>query len=511
MTGKDKHMPLYSSSDIEKYLSGDLSDPEMHAMERAALDDPFLADALEGMIVHRSLSDQPSFQQDMAILEKRLHDRVAGRKIRVIPLAMRYAAVVILLLGIGVTTWYILTDKKMRSAPLAASKVEVPTTAQPPAPESPSGQASVPAAAATDSTSLAMADGRQAAPREKKSASQIGSSDKGTVDKEAADNEVYKHYGEGRPGIKKDTIRLLKKDVSASYGFSSSSKADKAISSNYSSNLTNADELPAAPLANNSFNNLPGRILRNNQRSILYDSVFPHGNNQPLLSNGIASGLAVQRESDMDTMMIFKPNQLVYTGQVLNQQNLPLPGATLSYKKGNYNFNTVTDANGYFTLTLPKLDTTSKIVAVNYIGYEPVYAKLNTDDKADNTILLKRQSASLNEVVVVGYGTKRKELTRTDINSVPPPLSQIAVPAKGWPSYNLYLESNKNSAQIDTTIRGYESISFIVNDKGELSRFRVERSLSPAHDSLAIRLIKEGPSWMLLKGKKEKARVVLTW
>jgi TonB family protein len=34
--------------DIEKYLKGELSPSEMHALEKRALDDPFLADALEG-------------------------------------------------------------------------------------------------------------------------------------------------------------------------------------------------------------------------------------------------------------------------------------------------------------------------------------------------------------------------------------------------------------------------------------------------------------------------------
>ena len=34
-------------ADIEKYLNGKLSPSEMHALEKKALDDPFLAEALE--------------------------------------------------------------------------------------------------------------------------------------------------------------------------------------------------------------------------------------------------------------------------------------------------------------------------------------------------------------------------------------------------------------------------------------------------------------------------------
>ena len=35
-------------NDIEKYLRGELTPAQMHALEKRALSDPFLADALEG-------------------------------------------------------------------------------------------------------------------------------------------------------------------------------------------------------------------------------------------------------------------------------------------------------------------------------------------------------------------------------------------------------------------------------------------------------------------------------
>jgi len=39
---------IYTAEDIEKYFSGKLLPAQMHAMEKAALDDPFLAEAMEG-------------------------------------------------------------------------------------------------------------------------------------------------------------------------------------------------------------------------------------------------------------------------------------------------------------------------------------------------------------------------------------------------------------------------------------------------------------------------------
>ena len=38
----------YTSEDFKRYYSGTMTAAERHALEKAALDDPFLADALEG-------------------------------------------------------------------------------------------------------------------------------------------------------------------------------------------------------------------------------------------------------------------------------------------------------------------------------------------------------------------------------------------------------------------------------------------------------------------------------
>ena len=43
-----KHTTIYSAEDIQQYLSGKLSPLQMNAMEKAALDDTFLAEAIEG-------------------------------------------------------------------------------------------------------------------------------------------------------------------------------------------------------------------------------------------------------------------------------------------------------------------------------------------------------------------------------------------------------------------------------------------------------------------------------
>ena len=65
----------FDASDIERYQNGSMSAAERHALEKAALDDPFLADALEGY----QFTATP--QQDLALLQKRLQEKTQRKKV----------------------------------------------------------------------------------------------------------------------------------------------------------------------------------------------------------------------------------------------------------------------------------------------------------------------------------------------------------------------------------------------------------------------------------------------
>ena len=81
-------------NDIEKYLKGELGPKELHALEKMALNDPFLAEALEGS---ESVQSE-DFLSDVAELERRIQKQKA-RRAWIVPL--RIAASVALLLGIS--------------------------------------------------------------------------------------------------------------------------------------------------------------------------------------------------------------------------------------------------------------------------------------------------------------------------------------------------------------------------------------------------------------------------
>ncbi|MDO6430999.1 carboxypeptidase-like regulatory domain-containing protein [Flavitalea sp. BT771] len=461
MSDKDKHIPTYTASDIEKYLSGELSAPEMHALERAALDDPFLADALDGIALHRRMPQQTVFSKDMAELRERLQERVKSRekgKPRVISLGMRYAAAVILLLGLGVTAYYMLSDKRMADASLAktehrpAAPVIHPDTTTTPAAATP---------APKDTNTLAVNNTAPSAPVLKKS--RQASSGNGI----AADDKV-----------KAEENTIL---------------GDVAVQ---------AEAQTVAPSPS-------GKVVTADTIKLRWDTLSLASNHK---YDRETWARQEKKAADVHAFSFDKTtaaDQLVFSGKVTDVHNRPLPGAFLSLKN-NANINATTDRNGYFNLRLNKMDTSSAVV-VNYVGYEQASLALNPENTKSNIIQLQPQSASLNEVTIVGYGAKRKELLRQNIDAPQKALSTLAVPADGWPAYKTYLESNKSSVSLDSTLRGGETISFIVDRNGKLSSFKVEQSISPAHDSLVTRIVREGPAWRLLSGKKARARVILTY
>jgi len=61
---------------LEDYLDGKLDAKAMHFVEKQALDDPFVADALEG------LKQSPKRKQTLSILQKQLHDRVSQKPVK---------------------------------------------------------------------------------------------------------------------------------------------------------------------------------------------------------------------------------------------------------------------------------------------------------------------------------------------------------------------------------------------------------------------------------------------
>lgn len=106
MSDNNKHIKSYTAADIQRYLNREMTMSERHAMEKAALEDPFLAEAMEGYGQHRS----PDLSSDIKSLKKRLQGK---NDTKIIPLRNAKiwwsAAAAILIISGAAFTWYWLT------------------------------------------------------------------------------------------------------------------------------------------------------------------------------------------------------------------------------------------------------------------------------------------------------------------------------------------------------------------------------------------------------------------
>jgi outer membrane biosynthesis protein TonB len=109
----------YSVEDIERYLKGKMSAKEMHEMEKAALQDPFLADAIEGF-GNTSFEESHKHRDEITAALQTKKDET--KVVLLSPKSFywwRVAATIILVAGIGGASWYIIGSNN------AANKNEI--------------------------------------------------------------------------------------------------------------------------------------------------------------------------------------------------------------------------------------------------------------------------------------------------------------------------------------------------------------------------------------------------
>lgn len=100
------------------------------------------------------------------------------------------------------------------------------------------------------------------------------------------------------------------------------------------------------------------------------------------------------------------------SGTVQDEKSNPLQGATIAVK-GNTKLYTTTDANGNFAI---KVANATKFLVVSYVGMKPVEVAIN--DKLNLAVTLTGADAKLGEVIVVGYGTRRRSEVTSSISSI---------------------------------------------------------------------------------------------
>jgi hypothetical protein len=122
----DQHLHIhFSLADIERYLQGRMSAREMHELEKAALQDPFLADAIEGY----GSASVPLAKQHLNQIAAALQ-APAQEEAKVVALGRssrqwwKIAAAVIILAGTAAAGWYVFNRPAVPATPELAQHTE---------------------------------------------------------------------------------------------------------------------------------------------------------------------------------------------------------------------------------------------------------------------------------------------------------------------------------------------------------------------------------------------------
>ena len=143
---------------------------------------------------------------------------------------------------------------------------------------------------------------------------------------------------------------------------------------------------------NFKFNFMKNYLLRSSSRKMLFSA---------MMASALLAGTSIPVWADRTEVEVIMQSVKVQ-GQVLDVNGEPVIGASVQ-EKGTTN-GVITDIDGNFTMNVAS--RTAKVV-ITFIGYQK--AEFSASDPRLAKVVLKEDAQALEEVVVVGYGTQKKE------------------------------------------------------------------------------------------------------
>lgn len=464
MNNEKKHI-IYSAKDIEQYLSGTMSNAEMHAIEKAALDDPLLSDAIEG---YNAVDNK---EWDKVLVELKEKITVAENtpivSITKNSFARRWrVAAAVFLFGSSITIAYLFTAKNDAAKEPLASK-----TAAKESVDSIKNRL-----ATTDSTTYIAANNTPVTNNKKELLIAAIDTRKPAKNKNASatikqDNQpTNEHfvYQPGKPSAPA-TRHVPQSDDDKSFAENAGNKTitfNKEVQNKLPNNVANAAKAADVKVSDDNITNL---AASNNQQNVL----------QPNASN-------------------------FFNAQVVDAADHPLPFAQI---KTAAQKPIVADANGNFSLAATDTTVTVNVTAAGYISKKyqlqnaevPQIIRLEEDKMLIQKLAYtKKKSASSKTALIKEDNLKELEEEDDDIE-----------PINGWVDYNNYLSQNLTiSDQLkNSNIHGMVELLVKLKANGNVAAVKINKSLCADCDAEAIRLIKKGPKWDVKNNKGGRAKV----
>ena len=171
----------------------------------------------------------------------------------------------------------------------------------------------------------------------------------------------------------------------------------------------------------------------------------------------LGSGVAAYAGTVVDSVMKVQQQTVKVTGVIVDGTGEPLVGVNV-VEQGTVN-GVITDFDGRFTLTV-KPGATLK---VSYVGY--VTQNVNLKGQSEVKIILKEDTETLDEVVVVGYGTVKKADLAGSVSVMDnkafrdQPVTQVSQTLQGRVAGVQVDNSAAPGGQVKIRVRGSSSIS----------------------------------------------------
>lgn len=433
----------YTARDIEKYLAGKLTPSQMHAMEKAALDDPFLADAMEG---YEMFKDK-NFDIELASLQQQLAQKSQGAK--VIPLHKSKsnwwkAIAAILVLGAGAWVTYLFTQKNNTTGTKETPIASVKTI-------SPDSELQIQTPPANTASVFSDTTGK------KDEVAQLPSSTtKPAVVKKDNEDKKIAGVANNEPGGNAIIAEEKTKESAP---------------------------LPNAAAIRQNQSDEMATVSKKQVSKAAIDNEANRSKNETTSS--------ARRESTLNNY---------FTAQVVSADNTPLPFTNISVKKDN--FGTYADAKGMIRLV--STDSVLK-VDLKSVGYLPKTITLYQNQPQTKIVLQedddkeKKYSVIANKKSSAAPNIRKPILIADSVVNVEP--------ADGWEKYNTYVANNLEipDEMLQRDIHGEVELSFDVKKNGTISNIIVNKSMGAQYDEAAKRLLLEGPQWKVKKGKKNSA------
>lgn len=180
--------------------------------------------------------------------------------------------------------------------------------------------------------------------------------------------------------------------------------------------------------------------------------------NQPFTYALQGRAIIIKRKSNATNPDLKAILPIEVTGTVTDSLGTPLIGVTIKTKSGGVG--AVTDRNGNYTITVPD----DAVLVVSYVGYQTKEIPVNGSKNI--SIVLRPSISALNRLVVVGYGTQKKEEVTGSIGSYEPSV-KTARPVLGpdmmlqgrIPGVMVTASSGNPGSSVSMRIRGIGSLS----------------------------------------------------